>query len=154
MHAHAGPSVLPLQHEERPALVPEVADAENLLEELDACGVSGMRVAGASSHRPVGCGPTAPPRSPAAARHDTRLLLSGSHRCAHPSRPQVGLIASLRNEHQHRIVEQALTALGCMEHRGACSADDISGDGAGVMTKIPWQLFKAEMPQLKEEVTG
>lgn len=44
--------VLPLQHEERPALVPEVADAENLLEELDACGVSGMRVAGASSHRP------------------------------------------------------------------------------------------------------
>lgn len=67
---------------------------------------------------------------------------------------QVGLIASLRNEHQHRIVEQALTALGCMEHRGACSADDISGDGAGVMTKIPWQLFKAEMPQLNEEVTG
>jgi glutamate synthase (ferredoxin) len=96
--------VAELQHEERPALVPEVADAENLLEELDACGV--------------------------------------------------GLIASLRNEHQHRIVEQALTALGCMEHRGACSADDISGDGAGIMTKIPWQLFKAEMQELKEETTG
>lgn len=69
-------------------------------------------------------------------------------------RPQVGLIASLRNEHQHRIVEQALTALGCMEHRGACSADDVSGDGAGIMTKIPWGLLKAEMPQLKEETTG
>lgn len=69
-------------------------------------------------------------------------------------RLQVGLIASLKNEHKHNIVEQALTALGCMEHRGACSADDVSGDGAGVMTKIPWGLFKAEMPQLNEDTTG
>lgn len=49
---------------------------------------------------------------------------------------------------------QALTALGCMEHRGACSADDVSGDGAGIMTKVPWGLFKAEMPQLNEANTG
>ena len=28
-----------------------------------------------------------------------------------------------------------------MEHRGATSADNISGDGAGVMTAIPWRLF-------------
>ena len=40
MHA-AAPLPACLQHEERPALVPEVADAEHLLEELDACGVSG-----------------------------------------------------------------------------------------------------------------
>ena len=52
------------------------------------------------------------------------------------------------------LMPQALTALGCMEHRGACSADDVSGDGAGIMTKVPWALFKAEMPQLKEENTG
>ena len=45
-------------------------------------------------------------------------------------------------------------ALGCMEHRGACSADGISGDGAGVMTKVPWGLFKAELPQLKDDITG
>ena len=28
-----------------------------------------------------------------------------------------------------------------MEHRGACGGDGISGDGAGVMTQIPWRLF-------------
>ena len=45
-------------------------------------------------------------------------------------------------------------ALGCMEHRGACSADGISGDGAGVMTTVPGGLFKAELPQLKDDITG
>ena len=29
-----------------------------------------------------------------------------------------------------------------MEHRGATSADRISGDGAGVLTGIPWKLFR------------
>ena len=28
-----------------------------------------------------------------------------------------------------------------MEHRGACGGDGISGDGAGVMTQVPWKLF-------------
>jgi glutamate synthase domain-containing protein 1 len=30
-----------------------------------------------------------------------------------------------------------------MEHRGACGADSDSGDGAGMMTQIPWELFKS-----------
>lgn len=66
----------------------------------------------------------------------------------------VGFIASLKNDHKHKIVSQALTALGCMEHRGACSADNISGDGAGVMTKIPWALLKADCPALNEAYCG
>ena len=49
---------------------------------------------------------------------------------------------------------QALTSLGCMEHRGACSADDDSGDGAGIMTQIPWDLFKADLPDLNPLTTG
>ena len=49
---------------------------------------------------------------------------------------------------------QALTCLGCMEHRGACSADDDSGDGAGIMTQIPWDLFKADLPDLNPSTTG
>uniref|UniRef100_A0A7I4EHL8 glutamate synthase (ferredoxin) n=1 Tax=Physcomitrium patens TaxID=3218 RepID=A0A7I4EHL8_PHYPA len=54
----------------------------------------------------------------------------------------VGYIASLKNEASHKIVKDALTSLGCMEHRGGCGADNDSGDGAGVMTSIPWGLFK------------
>ncbi|KFK36969.1 hypothetical protein AALP_AA4G195900 [Arabis alpina] len=53
----------------------------------------------------------------------------------------VGFIAHLENKATHKIVNDALIALGCMEHRGGCSADNVSGDGAGVMTSIPWDLF-------------
>ena len=53
----------------------------------------------------------------------------------------VGLIASLKGERTHKTVADALTALGCMEHRGACSADDDSGDGAGIMCNIPWKML-------------
>lgn len=43
-----------------------------------------------------------------------------------------------------------------MEHRGACSADTVSGDGAGIMTAVPWDLLKAELPDLNlhEKTTG
>ncbi|KAK9128989.1 hypothetical protein Syun_017786 [Stephania yunnanensis] len=53
----------------------------------------------------------------------------------------VGFIANLENKASHEIVKDALTALGCMEHRGGCGADNDSGDGSGVMTSIPWDLF-------------
>ena len=43
----------------------------------------------------------------------------------------VGFIARLNNKPCHDIVRQALAALTCMEHRGASSADNVSGDGAG-----------------------
>lgn len=56
--------------------------------------------------------------------------------------------------HSNRKAVQALTSLGCMEHRGACSADDDSGDGAGIMTQIPWDLFKADLPDLNPSTTG
>ncbi|XP_011027226.1 PREDICTED: ferredoxin-dependent glutamate synthase, chloroplastic isoform X1 [Populus euphratica] len=53
----------------------------------------------------------------------------------------VGFIANLENKPSHAIVKDALTALGCMEHRGGCGADNDSGDGSGLMTSIPWELF-------------
>ncbi|KAL1220143.1 Ferredoxin-dependent glutamate synthase 2 [Cardamine amara subsp. amara] len=53
----------------------------------------------------------------------------------------VGFIADLENNATHKIVNDALIALGCMEHRGGCGADNASGDGSGLMTSIPWDLF-------------
>ncbi|MCF8706225.1 glutamate synthase subunit alpha, partial [Corynebacterium sp. MC-25] len=55
----------------------------------------------------------------------------------------VGFIANLENKESHEIIKDALTALGCMEHRGGCGADNDSGDGAGLMTSIPWDLFNS-----------
>jgi len=54
----------------------------------------------------------------------------------------VGFIADQQGRASHALVQKALTALSCMEHRGGCCADKESGDGAGVMTAIPWTLLQ------------
>jgi glutamate synthase (ferredoxin) len=56
----------------------------------------------------------------------------------------VGFIAHRQNRASHEILAKALTALTCLEHRGGCSADQDSGDGAGILTAIPWALFQQE----------
>ena len=53
----------------------------------------------------------------------------------------VGFIADVNGKPSHQLIEQTLKALGCMEHRGGCSADNDSGDGAGIMTGIPRELL-------------
>jgi glutamate synthase (ferredoxin) len=53
----------------------------------------------------------------------------------------VGFLADQQGRASHDLVQKTLIALGCMEHRGGCSADRDSGDGAGIMTAIPWALF-------------
>ncbi|MBD2353228.1 glutamate synthase large subunit [Tolypothrix sp. FACHB-123] len=59
----------------------------------------------------------------------------------------VGFIAHRQNSASHEIVTKALTALTCLEHRGGCSADQDSGDGAGILTAIPWELFQDYIPK-------
>ncbi|PIQ28876.1 glutamate synthase large subunit [bacterium (Candidatus Blackallbacteria) CG17_big_fil_post_rev_8_21_14_2_50_48_46] len=56
----------------------------------------------------------------------------------------VGFIASRRGEFSHQIIEETLYALSCVEHRGACAADQKTGDGAGIMTDIPFELLGYE----------
>lgn len=53
----------------------------------------------------------------------------------------VGFLADINQAPSHYIVNQSLRALTCMEHRGACSADGVSGDGSGVTTQIPWSFL-------------
>ncbi len=53
----------------------------------------------------------------------------------------VGFLADQKGNASHDLMEKTLIALGCMEHRGGCSADRDSGDGAGILTAIPWELF-------------
>ena len=55
----------------------------------------------------------------------------------------VGFIADQQGRVSHKLIEQALSALTCLEHRGGCSADYDSGDGAGLMTAIPLDLFSS-----------
>ncbi|QXE22310.1 glutamate synthase (Ferredoxin) [Richelia sinica FACHB-800] len=62
----------------------------------------------------------------------------------------MGFIAHRQNQSSHEILQKALTALTCLEHRGGCSADQDSGDGAGILTAIPWDLFQSSYPQISD----
>nr|ARW60151.1 glutamate synthase [Laurencieae sp.] len=53
----------------------------------------------------------------------------------------VGFVAQINYRPSHDILQKGLKALNCMEHRGGCSADYKSGDGAGVTTQIPWNIL-------------
>ena len=49
----------------------------------------------------------------------------------------VGFVVNIKGEKSHTIVEQALTVLENLDHRGACGCEENSGDGAGVLMQIP-----------------
>jgi glutamate synthase domain-containing protein 2/glutamate synthase domain-containing protein 1/glutamate synthase domain-containing protein 3 len=53
----------------------------------------------------------------------------------------VGFVAARTVTYSHEILEKALNALRCVEHRGACGADLVTGDGAGIMADIPFDLL-------------
>jgi glutamate synthase (ferredoxin) len=59
----------------------------------------------------------------------------------------VGFIAHQEGNASHEVLQKALYGLTCVEHRGGCSADLDSGDGAGVMTALPWGLFAGWLQQ-------
>ncbi|MFE0377520.1 glutamate synthase large subunit [Streptomyces inhibens] len=49
----------------------------------------------------------------------------------------VGFVATLTGEASHALVEQALTVLTNLEHRGATGSEPDSGDGAGILLQVP-----------------
>src|SRR5690554_1968679 len=53
----------------------------------------------------------------------------------------VGLAMTLEGEKSHSIVEKGLQVLENMVHRGAESADNITGDGAGILVQIPHEFI-------------
>jgi glutamate synthase (ferredoxin) len=66
----------------------------------------------------------------------------------------VGFVASALAKASHRILEDALTALARLEHRGAVAADGASSDGVGLMTNVPRALLlKAAAIELADDAT-
>ena len=55
----------------------------------------------------------------------------------------IGFIADLNGNKSHSIIENALSMLECMEHRGGTGFDKNSGDGAGILMQIPHDFFSA-----------
>ncbi len=55
-----------------------------------------------------------------------------------------GLLASIDNTPSHRNLEDAVTSLSRMMHRGAIAADGKTGDGSGLLLSIPRSFFYKE----------
>jgi len=79
---------------------------------------------------------------------------------AHPNVPQpqglydgdhehdacgVGFIAHIKGKKSHDIIDQGLTILRNLTHRGAVGADPKASDGAGILIQIPDAFFREEM---------
>ena len=57
----------------------------------------------------------------------------------------VGFVAHIKGNKSHAIVEQGLLILKNLDHRGAVGADELMGDGAGILVQLPDQFFREEM---------
>ena len=57
----------------------------------------------------------------------------------------VGFVAHIKGKKSHSIVEQGLTILKNLNHRGAVGADPKASDGAGILLQIPDQFFREEL---------
>ncbi len=53
-----------------------------------------------------------------------------------------GFICSLTGKRSNDIIHKALEILVKLEHRGAVSADGVTGDGAGILIDIPHKFFE------------
>ena len=58
----------------------------------------------------------------------------------------VGLVADLKNEPSHKIIETGITVLKRLMHRGAVGSDPDTGDGAGILLALPDEFFRLALP--------
>ena len=58
----------------------------------------------------------------------------------------VAFVVDVPGRASHDIVEQGLTALRNMEHRGASGQEPDSGDGAGILVQVPDAFYRAVAP--------
>ena len=56
----------------------------------------------------------------------------------------MGFVVNIDGMKSHEIVDDALTVLENLSHRGASGADANTGDGAGILVQIPHDFFKRE----------
>ena len=84
------------------------------------------------------------------------LSPSGRHpNWGHPDHDAcgTGFIARLGGPAGYDIVQHALTALERLTHRGGVDADGASGDGAGLLTSLPVEFFRARAKEQRIELS-
>ncbi len=54
----------------------------------------------------------------------------------------IGFVVNIKGHKSHAVVEQALTVLNNLNHRGACGCEENTGDGAGILIQLPHLFFQ------------
>ncbi|MHC4241260.1 MAG: glutamate synthase large subunit [Planctomycetota bacterium] len=60
----------------------------------------------------------------------------------------IGAVVNISGKRDHSIIEYGKEILVNLHHRGAAGADEITGDGAGILFQIPDEFFTAECEKL------
>jgi glutamate synthase (NADPH/NADH) large chain len=60
----------------------------------------------------------------------------------------VGFVVNIKGRQSNQIVQQALTVLQNLTHRGATGAESNTGDGAGILMQIPHKFLQKECADL------
>ena len=60
----------------------------------------------------------------------------------------VGFVVNIKGKKSHGIVEQALSVLINLLHRGACGCEPNTGDGAGILLQMPDRFLRRECARL------
>ena len=63
-----------------------------------------------------------------------------------------GLVASINNTPSHNYLENAITALERMMHRGAVAADGKTGDGSGLLMSMPTKFMQKVAKEAKVDL--
>ncbi|MEY3838136.1 MAG: hypothetical protein RL304_1118, partial [Verrucomicrobiota bacterium] len=58
----------------------------------------------------------------------------------------VGFVCQMKGKRSHDIIQQALTILVNLDHRGACGCETNTGDGAGILLQLPHGFFAKHGP--------
>ena len=64
----------------------------------------------------------------------------------------MGAIALLNGQRDYQTLDHAITSVCNMTHRGAVDADMKTGDGAGVLTQIPYPLFRKAVSAMGKDL--
>ncbi|HRY12699.1 MAG TPA: glutamate synthase large subunit [Syntrophomonadaceae bacterium] len=66
----------------------------------------------------------------------------------------MGFVVNIKGNKSHDIIDDALTVLENLSHRGASGADENTGDGAGILVQIPHRFFRRECEVLGFTLPG
>ena len=63
-----------------------------------------------------------------------------------------GLVANIKNKPSKKVLDDAVTALERMMHRGAVAADGKTGDGSGLLLSMPDEFLRKVAAQSEVEL--